>query len=47
VEDRDSERAVRCLHRDLVAPVIPLVRHSAHEKRHEALQELLISPAEA
>ncbi|WP_126579123.1 aspartate kinase [Tengunoibacter tsumagoiensis] len=26
VEDRDSERALRCLHRDLVAPVIPLVR---------------------
>ncbi len=47
VEDRDSERAVRCLHRDLVAPVIPLVRHSAHEKRRETLQELLISPAEA
>ncbi len=39
VEDRDSERAVRCLHRDLVAPVIPLVRHSAHEKRRESLQE--------
>jgi aspartate kinase len=46
VEDRDSERAVRCLHRDLVAPVIPLVRHSTHEKRRETLQELLISPAE-
>lgn len=34
IEDRDSERALRSLHRDLVAPVIPLVRHhSAHEKR--------------
>ncbi|HEV2458187.1 MAG TPA: aspartate kinase, partial [Ktedonobacterales bacterium] len=41
VEDRDSERAVRCLHRDLVAPVIPLVRHSAHEKRRETLKEAL------
>jgi aspartate kinase len=27
VEDRNSERALRCLHRDLVAPVIPLLRH--------------------
>src|SRR5690349_16091128 len=38
VEDRDSERALRCLHRDLVAPVIPLVRHPApaREKRREA-----------
>ncbi len=26
VEDADSERALRCLHRDLIAPVIPLVR---------------------
>ncbi|GCF06626.1 aspartate kinase [Dictyobacter arantiisoli] len=30
VEDRSSERALRCLHRDLVAPVIPLVRHPAN-----------------
>ena len=28
VEDRDAERALRCLHRDLIAPVIPLVRHA-------------------
>jgi aspartokinase len=27
VEDQDSESALRCLHRDLIAPVIPLVRH--------------------
>jgi aspartate kinase len=32
VEDQDSESALRCLHRDLIAPVIPLVRHEAHEK---------------
>lgn len=39
VEDRSSERALRCLHRDLVAPVIPLVRHpvSAKEARRKAL----------
>jgi aspartate kinase len=36
VEDQDSERALRCLHRDLIAPVIPLVRHGAQEKRREA-----------
>ncbi|MDQ2714451.1 MAG: aspartate kinase [Chloroflexota bacterium] len=36
VEDRDSERALRCLHRDLIAPVIPLMRHHAQEKRREA-----------
>jgi aspartate kinase len=37
VEDSDSERALRCLHRDLIAPVIPLVRHgAAHEKKREA-----------
>ena len=41
VEDRNSERALRCLHRDLIAPVIPLVRHPAllREKRREARQE--------
>lgn len=33
VEDRDSERALRSLHRELVAPVIPLVRHHTPEKR--------------
>jgi aspartate kinase len=27
IEDQDSESALRCLHRDLIAPVIPLVRH--------------------
>ncbi len=27
VEADDSEQALRCLHRDLIAPVIPLVRH--------------------
>ncbi len=37
VEDEDSERALRCLHRDLIAPVIPLVRHGTQEKRREAL----------
>ena len=38
VKDRDSERALRSLHRDLIAPVIPLVRHHhTHEKRREAL----------
>ena len=40
VEDKDSERALRCLHRDLIAPVIPLLRHvpvnPAKEKRREA-----------
>jgi aspartate kinase len=38
VEDQDSERALRSLHRDLIAPVIPLVRHahSMREKRREA-----------
>lgn len=38
VEDLDSERALRSLHRDLIAPVIPLVRHPkpAHEKKREA-----------
>jgi len=37
VDDTDSERALRCLHRDLIAPVIPLVRHTVEEKRREAL----------
>lgn len=36
VEDKDAERALRSLHRDLIAPVIPLVRHNAKEKRREA-----------
>ncbi|RAQ96202.1 aspartate kinase [Thermogemmatispora tikiterensis] len=38
IEDGDSERALRCLHRDLIAPVIPLVRPPAHGKRLEALK---------
>ena len=39
VEDADSERALRSLHRDLIAPVIPLVRHTAtaHEKKRGVL----------
>lgn len=38
IEDRDSERALRSLHRDLIAPVIPLVRHQqTQEKRREAV----------
>jgi aspartate kinase len=37
VEDQDSESALRCLHRDLIAPVIPLVRHAAKEKVRGAL----------
>jgi aspartate kinase len=38
VEDRNSESALRCLHRDLIAPVIPLLRHPAKikEKRRDA-----------
>jgi aspartate kinase len=38
VEDRDSESALRCLHRDLIAPVIPLVRHAhpVQEKKRGA-----------
>jgi aspartate kinase len=39
VEDRDSERALRSLHRDLIAPVIPLVRHHhAQEKVRETVR---------
>ncbi|HBE28168.1 MAG TPA: aspartate kinase [Ktedonobacter sp.] len=40
VEDADSERALRSLHRDLIAPVIPLVRHDAtvHEKKRGAIK---------
>jgi len=33
VEDADSERALRCLHRDLIAPVIPLVRHGTESRK--------------
>jgi aspartate kinase len=38
VADKDSERALRCLHRDLIAPVIPLVRHAhpLRERKREA-----------
>ncbi len=32
VEAEDGEQALRCLHRDLIAPVIPLVRHERQEK---------------
>jgi aspartate kinase len=39
VEESDSERALRCLHRDLIAPVIPLVRHEAHERGREVRGE--------
>jgi len=37
IEDRDSERALRSLHRDLIAPVIPLVRsaRTVQEKRRD------------
>ncbi len=37
VEDQDSERALRSLHRDLIAPVIPLVHHSGSDKRRGTL----------
>ncbi len=38
IKDSDSERALRALHRDLIAPVIPLVRHNyMPEKRLEVL----------
>ncbi|HEY1352863.1 MAG TPA: aspartate kinase [Ktedonobacteraceae bacterium] len=33
IEDRDSERALRSLHRDLIAPVIPLVRHHHSQRK--------------
>lgn len=38
VEDEESESALRCLHRDLIAPVIPLVRHrhTLREKKRGA-----------
>jgi len=39
VEDADSDRALRCLHRDLIAPVIPLVRHVA-ESRKGAINQM-------
>jgi aspartate kinase len=41
VKDRDSERALRCLHRDLIAPVIPLLRHTSHtpEKTLEVIKK--------
>ena len=39
VEDSDSQSALRCLHRDLIAPVIPLVRHvTPSEKRRESVR---------
>ncbi len=41
VEDKNSERALRCLHRDLIAPVIPLLRHPSHaqEKSLEVVKK--------
>ncbi len=36
VEERDSERALRSLHRDLIAPVIPLVRPDPTDKVRES-----------
>lgn len=36
VEEADSERALRSLHRDLIAPVIPLVRHERGRESHTA-----------
>ncbi len=41
VEDAKSESALRCLHRDLIAPVIPIVRHPhpGHEKRREHVRK--------
>jgi aspartate kinase len=41
VEDRDSERALRSLHRDLIAPVIPLVRHTRPVLDSDRLQETM------
>jgi aspartate kinase len=39
IEDRDSERALRSLHRDLIAPVIPLVRHDhSPQQRREVVR---------
>ncbi len=37
VENQDSERALRSLHRDLIAPVIPLLRPAGPDKRWGAL----------
>lgn len=39
VEEADSERALRCLHRDLIAPVIPLVRHERGREAHQGIDE--------
>ena len=39
VEESDSERALRCLHRDLIAPVIPLVRHEKGREAHQGISE--------
>ena len=39
VEETDSERALRCLHRDLIAPVIPLVRHERGRDSHQGIGE--------
>src|SRR5579875_108127 len=37
VEDEDTEPALRCLHHDLIAPVIPLVRSHTQEKHREVI----------
>ncbi|HET8911053.1 MAG TPA: aspartate kinase [Ktedonobacteraceae bacterium] len=37
IEERESEKALRCLHRDLIAPVIPIVRHAPREPRRAVL----------
>ncbi|HZU66331.1 MAG TPA: aspartate kinase [Ktedonobacteraceae bacterium] len=37
IEDEDTEPALRSLHRDLIAPVIPLVRSHTEEKHREVI----------
>lgn len=37
IEERESEKALRCLHRDLIAPVIPIVRNTSREPRRAVL----------
>lgn len=39
VEEADSEQALRCLHRDLIAPVIPLVRHEKEKQDGQGQDE--------
>ena len=40
VEEGDSERALRGLHRDLIAPVIPLVRHEGRETQEPKVRSV-------